>query len=173
MFIIVLLLCMKFLLYPVLEWQDAQIINLQLLKNKYLKTTELNKQKDTIEKYYQDISMKLQGVKGVVFEPMKETELQLQQQKWLEGLLAKNFISYRNIGWEKPTLVDGNNDIIKHSVNLSLKGDINDIVSLYISLETNIHFTSIDSFNFNIKGNDQTKLDGRLVLSFYSYGHNS
>jgi len=131
--IIVVLLLAKFVIVPVLEWQNEQIdiVNRQSKQlNKGLKLLE-NKSElvEHLGKLRSELQVQSQLIAG---KGESAISYQLNVQKQIEALLEKYELTSRSITWLNPA-VKGNTE--EHKLELQLKGSLKNFISLIMEIE--------------------------------------
>lgn len=166
-----LLLCVKFVLLPIYQWQEGKLHTVQMLQKKQQKVANILQFKNEEREKY--ITLKDNVAKGesIFFPYQKESDFKLAQQKLIENLLVKNKVTASNIGWQVTSPLP-EYKTINYQLKLQFSGKHLDVVNLIYSFEKNAQRIEIADFNLNIQGQSGDKLgniNGWFIINFYAF----
>tara|TARA_R110002167_G_scaffold366448_1_gene597397 strand:- start:20056 stop:20679 length:624 start_codon:yes stop_codon:yes gene_type:complete len=167
--LIAILIIVKFILVPVIDWQDNTLTNIRLLEKKQIKIENvLNDQTRNLSKKRQLIDI-VTDMEVAFFPYQSESAFKISQQKKLEALLSKYNLLSQNIGWQTSTVFD-ELSITRYPVQLRFQGELLDVITFFSVLESEQRKIKIADFNLSLKGQNEQELgtvNGRIVLYFY------
>ena len=167
--IVAVLLLLKILVEPLINWQNQQIaVNANLAK-KATKSEAVLAQQQQLEALKSQVTAHLQQLTPLYYPYQSDTQFKLTQQQRVEEYLNKHQIKVSNIGWQALLKLD-QQQLIRHQMLLSLQGKTTDLIALMQELETLTPRINIVEFNVSLKGQDAESLgrvDGNARLVFY------
>jgi hypothetical protein len=172
--LLVLLLVLKFLLVPLIQWQNETLWSIKQNHKRLSHAATASVNMSTNQRELSRLQQQLKQIQGVFYPPQKEASFKLEQQQLLESLLAKHHFTVSNIGWTYSAQVLGQ-PLIKHQLSVSFDGDTFDLPSLYLTLDRNPQWIDVMSFSFNLMGQNEKSLGrfrGSLDLVFYQLAGN-
>jgi len=165
-----ILIIAKFIVVPIFDWQNNELQNIKLLAKKQQKITQvLNGQDNTANSNATLKSINKLG-DSIFFTYQTESAFKLKQQKMFESLLAKHYVQSERIGWQVTTELP-NLSATQYQLQLSVKGQTHNVVSLLAELENHNKLIEIKDFNVNFKGQNEIALGqifGDLTLRLYA-----
>jgi len=124
---------LKFVIVPLLVWQEDKAINIGLLKDKISKGQNLLSNQQDLELSLAELQQVEQELyKNILSQDNSETAFQLRTQKAIDILLAKYDLSVRNSNWLSP--ID-NGAVLEHRLELNLRGAVKDFALLTLEIE--------------------------------------
>lgn len=167
--VLCILLCIKFIFFPIIEWQDNQLFEINNLRKQQHKVDNviLNHAKTNKLNLVLDENIKI--INDVYFSPELESTFKITQQKWLEKVLRDNHLKIMNLGWQAKVVNDEGNIVIHH-LQVSLSGQSVDVIKFIGVIESNKQLIFINDFNMTIKNQNEKslgKMTGRLNLKFF------
>jgi len=165
-----LLLLVKFIYVPIVDWQNALYLNLQQQEKKLTKIDKVLKQKDKVTQANAQLDKLLAIKTSVFFSQAQESKFQLAQQKMIESLFEKNNVKVTKFAWRKTqqlVTLSANH----YKVQVNIKGKTSDLVQLMSAVE---HYTPyIEVSDFSLKVQRQKNLllgtvSGNLTLHLYT-----
>jgi len=164
------LIVAKFIVVPIFDWQNIQFQSIKLLEKKQQKiTTVLGSEHKTSEINASLIKINTQASK-LFFPYQTESTFKLKQQQMFESLLAKKQVKIERIAWQVITEFD-DLAVKRYQLQLSIKGNTNQIIELFLAFENNEKLIDIKDFNVSFKGqreNTLGQLSGNLTLLLYA-----
>jgi len=168
--IVVMLVIAKFIVVPVINWQDTIIADINLLTKKQAKITRVLAQED--ENTELDLKLKaLLEVSDELFVVTKnESSFKLEQQKMLETLLINHKLKSQNIGWQTPQLLTSL-ALTRYPIQLRFTGKTSDVIEFTALLENQKQLIEIDTFSYSFKGQNEKllgQITASLILNLYA-----
>ena len=167
--IVAVLLLLKLVIEPVINWQNQQIASNANLLKKVTKSEAVLSQQQQLNIVKSQVAVHLQQLTPLYYPYQSDTQFKLVQQQRVEGYLSKHQIKVSNIGWQALLKLD-EQQLIRHQMLLTLQGKSSDLVALMQELETLSPRINIAEFNVSLKGQDAEQLgrvDGTARLVFY------
>ncbi|WP_340676890.1 hypothetical protein [Paraglaciecola sp.] len=169
---VAVLLAIKFVILPLFDWQDQQLLEIQLLNNKINRIDNVLKNRNQILEHKSALELMLADNESVFFNSDSLATFQLEQQQWLENKIKKYELDVGNIGWSpQQTLAEF--DLTAHFVQLNVDGRGNNIFRFIQELQADKHYVGVQAFNVNFKRQNKLNLGAarvRLNLVFYRQG---
>ena len=168
--VIAILATAKFIIIPIVDWQNIQLAEIQLLKKKLAKTQYILANKEKIEKINHQLRKELAKSNTLFFSFPSDSLFKLEQQKMLESLLTQFSLTSQNIGWKNITKLAEFN-LQKFQVEVKISGKTINVIELMTELETMLPRIEIENFNISIKKQQKSDLGfstGRMTLNLYS-----
>mgnify|MGYP003650159803 CR=1 FL=1 len=173
--LLLLLIGMKFILVPIIEWQNEQLLNIKLQTKRISRAELALANVDNNVKILNHLHSQNQKLDKLFYPFSEEASFKLQQQQWLESLIAKHQFKINNVGWVFSAKVLGQ-PLIKHQLSVSVEGPTYAMPSLQAELEANSQWVDINSFTFNVRGQSDVSLgnvSGNVDLVFYQWDKSS
>lgn len=170
-----LLLCLvalvttKFLILPLLSWQDERLAEIKLLKKKVNKAEKVISDLPLLEEQLIIINAQVDVLQNAVFDYADEGVFQLTLQKELEKTFDSHQVSILNLGWKAVSQVD-DWGLLKYEVEINFNGSTRNFILLLKAIETNEKWMSINNFNYRfdpLKKGALGSVAGRLSINFY------
>jgi len=168
---IAILIVIKFVLIPVIEWQDNQLQEIRLLEKKQQKIDKVLLNTSKVENLNLQLNKVLLKVNTALFSYQKESIFKLNQQKMLEAMLKKHDLKLDRIGWKTSAEVS-ESAMIAYRLEMRLKGKTANVIQFITDLESHDKLIEINKFTVSFKGQNNKKLGtiiGNLTLQLYSY----
>jgi len=172
---IALLVIIKFVIIPVFDWQDEQLIEIQLLQKKISRIDGVLENRGEIEQYRNQLEKLLADTDDVFLTSGNVATFQLEQQQWLEDKIKLHGLDVSNIGWS-PQQTQAKFNVTAHNVQLNVDGKTIQIMSFLQDIQAQKNYIAIQAFSFNFKRQEKLNLGSasvRLNLVFYRGGGNS
>ena len=168
--IVALLAAMKFIVVPIIEWQDAIFMEIQQQQKKLSKVGGVVNKKSELTQQNTELTQALAITEKVFFPTQTESSFQLKQQKMLEAMLEQYKLKSTRFGWKQSTeLTDLS--VKKYQLQVFLNGQTTDMVKLMAALEQYSPYIEVSEFIFTIKQQKEKKLGqvrGNLTLHLYA-----
>ena len=168
---LVLLVSLKFIVVPLIDWQNTQLAQLTNLEKRAAKSQNVIANQGQINQAQQTINAQLKAVNSLFVDYQREGEFKLAMQQQLEQTVASNQLQINTSSW-LPSIAVANNQLIRHQLRLNLKGKMRDFITLITHLESQTPKAELKSLNINIKGQKTDALgnmSGSLELAFYMH----
>lgn len=169
LWLIALLVIIKFLLMPIFTWQAQLIADNTYLEKKQQKVANVLNSNNNGEQLAKQLTNTLQQANKMFFPFQTAASFKLTQQKNLEALLSKYELKSQNIGWQVSSLLK-KIAVTRYSMQVRFTGKATDVIDFIAALEAQQQRIEINDFNFNIKGQRKKSLgriNGRVTLYFY------
>jgi len=168
---LVLLVSLKFIVVPLIDWQNTQLAQLTNLEKRAAKSQNVIANQGQISQSQQSINAQLEAINELFVNYQREGEFKLAMQQQLEQTVASNQLQINTSSW-LPSIAVANNQLIRHQLRLNLKGKMRDFITLITHLESQTPKAELKSLNINIKGQKTDALgnmSGSLELAFYMH----
>lgn len=167
--IIGVLLVLKFIVVPLVDWQAEQVNLISNLQKRAAKSQGVIKNQIVIDAQQQQITQQLEQINRLFVAPQKDTEFKLAMQQQVEQLMAKYQLQINNSNW-LVSLKVADNTLMRHQLTLNISGKLLNFQKILVELETSTPIIQVSDFNMRIKGQSEQELgqvDGTIELSFY------
>ena len=172
--LLVLLLVLKFLLVPLIQWQNETLWSIKQNHKRLSRADTATVNISANQRQLGTLKLQLEQIQSVFYPPQKEASFKLEQQQLLESVLAEHNFKVSNIGWTYSAQVLGQ-PLIKHQLSVSFDGQTFDLPNLYLALDNNSQWIDVLGFSFNLIGQNENSLGkfrGSLDLVFYQHAGN-
>lgn len=169
--IIGILLVLKLIVVPIIDWQDGKIAEIRLLANKQYKIDSVLAREDGNSQLVEKLSSLVEQGDAYFWPIENESEFKLATQRFIQEQLNKYNLRMINIGVEQHTEFQDLN-VVQYPVKVRFTGDTPDAISFFMSLESNTKRLSIEKFSLSIKGQNEENLgssNGSALVMFYAY----
>ena len=167
--LLALLLVLKLVVVPVLDWQEAQLTEIRQLERKQSRVDNLFDRLDEDSQLSRQLDTYLEKAETLFFPMQSASAFKLRQQKWVEQLVGKHQLQLKNIGWEKSVVIDSV-QLERFQLKLTYSGKSENVLALHKDLESQPHWMVLDQINYNFKGQNQERLGqitARVTLHFF------
>jgi hypothetical protein len=167
--LIALLISIKFIIVPIFSWQDAQLLELQLLQKQNSRIDNVLDHRQEIEDYGASLADALAASADLFLTSNNVATFQLEQQQWLEEKIKEHDLEANNIGWSPPQEYTQSN-LVAHKVQLNIDGKTGNILAFMQALQAQAHYIEVSAFSLRFKGQNAQSLGSgrnRLNLIFY------
>lgn len=167
--ILIILVSAKFIILPVIEWQNTIVADIKLLDKRSQKVTRVITQNDNTIKLNQLLSEEVKRGNELFFPYQTPSKFKLSQQKLIESLLDKYQLKSQNIGWQTSSELTSLY-IIKHPLQLRFSGKTLDVIKFIAAIEKLEKNIEVIDFNLSLKKQNESSLgqcNGRVTLNFY------
>lgn len=168
---LVLLVSLKFIVVPLIDWQNTQLAQLANLQKRAVKSQNVIINQSQINQAQQTINAQLEAINELFVNTQREGEFKLAMQQQIEQTIANNQLQINTSSW-LPSIAVANNQLIRHQLRLNLKGKMRDFINLITLLESKTPKAELKSLNINLKGQKTDELgnmSGSLELAFYMH----
>lgn len=169
--LITLLLFLKFILIPLIQWQDNQINTVAMLERKIEKVDNLLLSDNVLNEQYLALSNALSNLEHEIFLYQEESTFQLKQQKIVESNLLKNILKVSSIGWQN-TVELTQLPLLQFSLEYRISGKTNNVVEYLTQLKAQDKTPDIQALNFSFRNQNQGKLgsvSARIRVTYYMF----
>lgn len=167
---VVVLLIAKFLVVPIIEWQNAMVAEIRLFEKKQHKISSVLKNNAYNKQLNKDLNAELEKINQLFYPFQTDAAFKLAQQKEIEALLAKHKLILENIGW-KVSSVFAAVSVIQYPVKIAINGKSTDIINFIGELDKYEKYIEVVNFNLSFQGqNNQQlgRLTGNLSLNLFA-----
>jgi len=172
--LLVLLIALKFLFVPLVQWQNDTLWSISQNDKRLSRAMGAITHIDSNRVQLGALQQQLGQLQTFFYPSQDEASFKLEQQQWLEALIAEHNFTVSNIGWTYSAQVLGQ-PLIKHQLSVSFDGDTFDLPRLYLALDSNSQWIDVMSFSFNLIGQNEKSLGrfrGSVDLVFYQRADN-
>lgn len=166
--ILLLLVALKFLIIPIVEWQNSAFTNIVLLEKKQNKIQTVISNVEATQFKISELAKVVDTYQGMFFVYEQESSFKIQQQKYIEKLLSTHELRASNLGWQ--SLINNQEQGLKiFPLNINISGNSLNLIKFMTAIESNSHRIAIDDFNISLskqKEFDLGIMNGKLVLLF-------
>ena len=166
--LVAILAVLRFVLVPILDWQDEQVLQLNLLEKRFSKVNELLVNDANYEGQFQAIEDAYQAERARLFTVVDEANFKLQQQVLIENIMAKYELKVNNFGWNPAISKDAFGVFIYPAV-LRIEGSSFSLMQAMSEIEALPQAVLIADFEFRVQNQFADSLgraSGRMVLHF-------
>jgi len=167
--LLAVLVVLRFILVPVLEWQESKIATISQLEKRLFKAERAIKTRAVNEQGVSSLLPYQQQVRALFYPAEAENTFKLARQQWLENLLAKHKVQAVNLGWQGSGQVAGL-PLLKHKLELQFTAAMVDFPAFHLALQASPKLLEIDSLTLTLKGQRKNKLgraSGKMTMLFY------
>jgi len=167
--IVALLIIVKFIVLPVIEWQNTTVEANQGISKRLIKVKHILNNQTQSESMLARQSKKNDMVKMLFHEDTNPASFKLKMQQIVEKMLKDNEISITNFGWKKQQNIEVIN-AEENEFQIRFKGKLVDVITLMSKLEIENHLFNITGFNFDVKRQNKENLGyvtGRITIAIY------
>jgi hypothetical protein len=164
-----ILIVIKFVFMPIIQWQNSLLADIALLKNKSSKIELLLNNQHETEQLLSTYTAVLKPMANIFNEKRPESDFKLAQQKWLESLMEKHGIAIKNTSWQLVSTIESPK-VKQFQLKVNFSGKTEDLRRIMQSLESQTPLVYVNDFLINIKKQSKTRLgsvSGSLTLHFY------
>lgn len=146
--LLAVLMVVKFVLVPIVEWQDGVISDIKFQEKKLMKVTKVLNNESNVNVVMAQLNEQLLSAKQLIHTHVPEAKFKLTQQLNFEELLAKYNLTIINIGWNSNSLIK-ELDVTRFQMNIRFNGNMIDIIHFYTEIEGQKPWIEIDALNLN------------------------
>jgi hypothetical protein len=169
LFLIGLLVIIKFALLPVLQWQENTIASNALLEKRLVKSAYAIANKEQMQSTLTKSSKQLSQLNKTVFNYQATNNFKLAQQKQLESLFEQHKVAITSIVWQAPVPLN-QWQLNKFQIQLRVKGTVTAMQKIHAVLESQPQWIATEDYNFRVDKRRQNrlgKLSGRIALNYF------
>lgn len=151
LYFIGILILLKFIFVPLMDWQDVKIAEQQLEQRKLNKTLALLKNESTITSQLNNLDSLLNEVSPLFYKWQNEPEFKREEQQRIETQLSKYDLKSKRIGWKESFPSEGSS-ILKYTIEYSFEGSGYQVLNYLIDLKASKHLVDTPQLNFSFRG---------------------
>jgi len=167
--LITVLILMKFIVLPIIQWQETTLTTNTLLEKRLSKSAYAINNKIQMQQVLKQSTVKLSELEQLIYEYQLTNRFRLSQQKQLETLFEEYKIEITNLVWQAPVALT-NWQISQHEVKLRIKGSLTNLQKLQAVLESKPQWLANNSFSYRLekrRKNNLGNFSGRTSLTLY------
>ena len=164
-----LLLLLKFIIVPVLDWQNSLVEELSIKEQRLLKSVKAVDESKELTETLEQLTKKNEQLQSLLFEHKPDTEFQLKQQQLVEGIFEENEIEISNIGWSPKSYVE-EWQLTKFELRINFSGNISKLQNVKLLLESQEKWVELSEFNFRFgkkRLGREITVSGNMKLNYY------
>jgi len=168
------LVLMRFIIVPIIEWQNTQLDEIELLQGQQSRVDNVLAKSQQIETLGVNVASILEESRTLFLASNDAASFQLERQQWVEDTTGLFNLNIVNVGWN-PDLAVPDLKLVGHLMLLNIEGNTVDTIRFIQELQAQLSFIEIQSFSFRIsrvKENVLGKSRTRLSLVFYRKADN-
>jgi hypothetical protein len=169
LWVIGILILMRFIIIPIIEWQNEQLVEIKLLQGQQSRIDNVLANSQQIENLDIELSSILEQSSTLFLTSTDSASFQLERQQWVEDTTKLFNLNIVNVGWS-PALTVPDIKLVGHVMLLNTEGNTVDTIRFIQALQAQLNFIEIQTFGFRISqikdsvlGKSRTKLN----LVFY------
>ncbi|MFT5755299.1 MAG: hypothetical protein ACI9LM_000006 [Alteromonadaceae bacterium] len=169
LFVIALLICVKFVIVPLFDWQNEMITTNALLTKRLVKSSAVIDNQALFQSQLSKMDKQLEKGEQLFFANSPQSLFQLAQQKKLEQLFTQHNMTINGLRWKVP-ITKKNWRLILNEVRFTFKGSVADLQQLQMTLESQVQWYDNYNFNYTLDERHEKKLgqvSGRMSLKLY------
>lgn len=167
--LIAVLLSIKFIFVPLVEWQDKQIVQLRLLDKKVGKIEQLIYQQEKLELAHREAEQSLVVLSSSFYTAQNPDAFKRKIQKQVEEELEKFELKISNIGWQT-TVKNQGAPIDEFGLEYSFSGKGEQVFQYMLYLAQDTKYSDFSEFSMSFSRQKPGKLGRitiRLIRTFY------
>ncbi|WP_405598796.1 MULTISPECIES: hypothetical protein [unclassified Pseudoalteromonas] len=145
------LILLKFIFIPIIDWQDTVISEQQLEQRKLNKTLALLKNESAITIQLNNLDMLLKEISPLFYQWQSEAEFKREEQQKIEAQLIKYDLKSKRIGWKESFPGEGA-PVLKYTIEYSFEGKGYQVLNYLIDLKADKHLVDTPQINFSFRG---------------------
>jgi len=162
---LVAILCIiKFIIFPIVDWQNEKFSELYLLERQVVKSETLVNNKQSIDANVLKINMAIDQLSKVLYSADEKVDFELKKQQWFEEQIKSYKLTMKNFGWENPKF-EKNTNVSEKIAKIQIDGATKNIIDFMLYLDVNEKHHKISSLSINVKGQNSDAL-GKATMRF-------
>ena len=153
-FLLLVLLALKFVVSPVIEWQEKESWQLSLQEKKLKKSMSAIEQKTMSESQLAQEKELNSQLLSLFFEAGNEAAFKVQNQALIERMLRASGLQVVNIGWANSAVIPGTG-MIKHRLDLRATGKAAQVPLFHMTLTEFEKWIQLESFNITLNSDEE------------------
>ncbi len=167
--IIALLIFIKFIFVPILDWQDNVLADIALQERKIAKIELLMESKELLSSQEIKLDKRLTELNKRFYSLQNSEAFKRAVQKNIENELKSYELKIKNIGW-KTTIEHSDAPLTQYSVNYSFSGQGENVVDYILAIDASDKYSELAMMNVTFSKQRKGRLgrlSGRLQRVFY------
>ncbi|MBQ4849237.1 hypothetical protein [Pseudoalteromonas sp. MMG012] len=165
--IMLFLIVTKFLLVPVIEWQNSIIASNAILSKKLSKEQSVLKREKNNVELSQLLDEVLLDANKAVFPMAQEVTFKLDTQQLLEQKLTVGGLSLDRISWQ-PAIFFEDAKLRKYLIDAQVSGDTLKLIEFLVGIDQHAQL-GVSKFNIDVRGATSSLGTSRARITFYLY----
>jgi hypothetical protein len=164
-----LLLSIRFVIVPIIDWQNQSLEQIKSLQKKQQKTQVAIDREADNQMQLQNLESQKVAFNRLFFAAGNEAKFKLERQQWLEALLARHKLKVVNIGWMNSAKMQ-NVDVFKHSLQFGFEGHGTNIPAFQSEIEDSKEWIQLVSLSISMSKQNKLELGqarGNYQLNFF------
>lgn len=162
--VILLLIVVKFIFMPIIEWQNDVLNHVALQEKKLAKVERLIVNTELMKNALSKLHAESSVVHGFFYQDQDINTLQRAIQKDIEAKLKSNNIRINSAGWKKEVKKEGS-EIVSMKLDLRVQGAADQLTAFFIAYQTMNTKFNISQLNMIFNSNKVHK-NGRASANF-------
>ena len=168
--VLALMLTAKFIVVPIIIWQDQLLLEIAMQEKKLGKSDVLLSKKSDHHTINDKLKGKIAEIETLFYPYQKGSTFKLERQKKFESIIEQYQLKLKSFYWQAVSNED-NLDVMRYTVKIKITGQVSDIINMLTLLESQSHYIEIQSFNVLISRKDYKSLGyvktSNFTLRFY------
>lgn len=160
--LIALLLSIKFVFVPMIDWQNEQATQLRLLDKKLNKIGQLILQQDQLKNREVELDRTLSTLTSPFYAPKDADVFKRDIQKQIEDELESFELKLNNIGWQT-TLSNDNVLLNAFSIEYSFAGEGSNVLNYVLNIAQSDKYSKFSEYSMSFSRQKPGKL-GRITI---------
>lgn len=167
--LLALLVVVKFVIYPVIDWQESTLDELKSANARLVKSSSVIENEDKLNDALSAVEAHQNVLERLISPYAEEAEFRFITQKLLSDMIDEYGMDTENIGWlSRLEITEAG--LIRHQVRVVVDGKTTEVQKFVSELESNRDNILIRQFQVSLRYQDSDSL-GRarlsLLLAFY------
>lgn len=163
-----LLIAIKFVLFPIVDWQNEQVSLIAEKKVRLAKVDNVIEEIDGVSATKQSYLTRNSELMAGFYQVPSSSALKLTLQKELEQIFSARDVKIQNFSWA--TEIPG--DVTEIRANIAFRGTLSNLIKLQMDLEQNNRLFSQINWSLQVQKMNKQSLGtvrGRMLISAFNY----
>lgn len=160
------LFLLKFVVVPVIEWQDEAITETKNLQSKIDKSQSYIKDLPNLLKYKEELDLSLSKTKEMIERYNDASRYQISKQRQFEALFKEHQLTMSSSNWRDVVKTDNGSTF---QLQVQFNGMLNDFIAFQMQVNAMRPSVTITNLGLNIRGQSAASLGsmtGNMVILF-------
>ena len=175
LWVIGILILMRFIILPIFDWQNEQLVEIELLQGQRSRIDNVLGNRQKIEALDVEVTSILEQSGSLFLASTDAASFQLERQQWVEDTTNLFNLKIAHVGWN-PRLTIPDMKLVGHVMLLNIEGNTVDTIRFIQTLQAQPNLIEIQTFGFRttrIKDSVLGKSKTKLNLVFYRKAENT
>lgn len=166
--VMAILIGVRWLIVPVFDWQEQQLLQKQLLEKRVSRVTELLLNDSNYEGLFVAADVASERARATLLEVNDEASFKLEQQVLIERIINSYDLVVSNFGWN-PEIVEEDFEVRIYPAVIRLEGSSYKIMMAMLEIEALDKAVLIGDFDlriFNQSSDTMGRANARVVIQF-------